>query len=382
MYLKATGSSSYTLSSTTYTAHNTNHLAAIINNTAKPLLAKLCDYTFADKVLETNAQDFFDTKANYNTYVNDTATALGHRQTAQDNINYAQPLVNQRQAELDTLNQQKATLTQQKSDLDTLKNIKAQLQTLYNRVKTILDQLQAHITSHGAITQEIANLVAQAQSLETEIANLEIVIAETEGNVLELENQVTSTSENLTVTNTSLAAAEQALLTKLSSIATVIPKDSFSRNGTILTPSSEALRYFLDGFRTGKNARIIADLPVKWMIQYYHDGTNNLSTNIYPATASVQYTVNGRAYCTDGQAMNNFTHKELVNGYLEETLTKLNTCIALLNHYPAGSSTGIENFLTALKAQIAGLQASQSTNVTIRNHVTTTNTFTKKTLLQ
>jgi hypothetical protein len=148
MYLKATGSSSYTLSSTTYTAYNTNHLAAIINNTAKPLLAKLCDYTFADKVLETNVQDFVDTKANYNTYVNDAATALGYRQTSQDNINYAQPLVNQRQTELNTLNQQQTTLTQQKSDLDTLKNTRATLQTLYNRVKTILDQLKQHITSH------------------------------------------------------------------------------------------------------------------------------------------------------------------------------------------------------------------------------------------
>lgn len=106
------------------------------------------------------------------------------------------------------------------------------------------------------------------------------------------------------------------------------------------------------------------------------------TNDIYPATASVQYLINGRAYCTEGQKMNNFAHKELVNGYLEETLTKLNTCIVLLNQYPVGSSTGIENFLSALKAQIAGLQASQSTNATIRNHVTATNNFTKETLLQ
>jgi hypothetical protein len=118
------------------------------------------------------------------------------------------------------------------------------------------------------------------------------------------------------------------------------------------------------------------------MIQYYHDGTNDLSTNIYPASASVQYTINGRAYCTNGQKMNNFAHKELVNGYFEEALTKLNTCIALLNQYPNNPSTGIENFLTALKAQIARLQVSQSTDTTIRNHVTATNTFTKKALLQ
>jgi hypothetical protein len=85
---------------------------------------------------------------------------------------------------------------------------------------------------------------------------------------------------------------------------------------------------------------------------------------------------------TDGQVINNFTHKELINGELEKTLTKLNSCIALLNQYPAGSVVGIENFLTALKAQITSLQSSQSTNTTIRNHVTATNTFTKKTLLQ
>ena len=81
--------------------------------------------------------------------------------------------MDQRQVELTALNQQKATLTQQKIDLETLKNTKAQLQTLYNRVKTILDQLQQHVASHSAITAEITNLVNQAQQLETEISQLE-----------------------------------------------------------------------------------------------------------------------------------------------------------------------------------------------------------------
>ncbi|MEI6711879.1 MAG: hypothetical protein WCK88_07030 [bacterium] len=76
MYLKPVGSSSFSQSSTTYTAYNANHLAAIITNTAKPILAKLCDYTFADKVLETDMENYLSRKTDYNAYVNDAATAF------------------------------------------------------------------------------------------------------------------------------------------------------------------------------------------------------------------------------------------------------------------------------------------------------------------
>jgi chromosome segregation ATPase len=141
---------------------------------------KLCDYTFADRVLETNAEDFVDTKADYNTYATAAATAFGNRQTAQTNINTAQPLVEQRQAELETLNAQKSTLATQKSELETLKNTKAQLQTLYTRVKSIIDQLKQHVASHGTVTQEIANLIAQAQEIQDEIATLELLIISAE----------------------------------------------------------------------------------------------------------------------------------------------------------------------------------------------------------
>ncbi len=74
----------------------------------------------------------------------------------------------------------KATLTTQKSELESLKTTKAQLQTLYTRVKTIIDQLKQHVSSHGAITQEIADLLTEAQTLENEIATLELLIISAE----------------------------------------------------------------------------------------------------------------------------------------------------------------------------------------------------------
>jgi hypothetical protein len=102
----------------------------------------------------------------------------------------------------------------------------------------------------------------------------------------------------------------------------------------------------------------------------------------YPAHWAIQYTVNGRAYRADAQRMNNFAHKELVNGYNTDAITKLNVCIAFFNQYPAGSNAWIENFLSEIKRQISQLQATTSTNTSIKSHITSVNNFTKKTLLQ
>ncbi len=74
----------------------------------------------------------------------------------------------------------RTVLIQQKSQLEALKNTKEQLQTLYTRVKTIIDQLKQHVSSHSAITQEIANLLTEAQTLEDEIIVLESWIASAE----------------------------------------------------------------------------------------------------------------------------------------------------------------------------------------------------------
>ncbi|MEI6711880.1 MAG: hypothetical protein WCK88_07035 [bacterium] len=294
-------------------------------------------------------------------------------------MNTAQPLVDQRQSELNFLNTQKSTLNQQKTDLETLKNTEAQLQILYNRVKAILDQLQQHVTSHNTITAEITNLVSQAQQLEAEIANLQVLITTTEGDKADLINQIASTSDDITIVQNSLTQTEQQLLTILQNIPNIIHQDAITRKGTILIPASQSAAYFADGYRTGYFSTTLAGLPAKWITRYEWMGAVN---DIYPAYSSIQYVINGRAYCTDAQRMNNFSHKELVNGYMNDAVTKLNTCIALLNRYPAGSSGGIENFLSSIKAQIANLQVSKSTNATIKDHVVSVNDFTKKTLLQ
>jgi hypothetical protein len=59
----------------------------------------------------------------------------------------------------------RVVLTQQKSELESLKNTKATLQTLYTRMKTIINQLQQHIISHGDATREIAHLITLAETL-------------------------------------------------------------------------------------------------------------------------------------------------------------------------------------------------------------------------
>lgn len=157
---------------------------------------------------------------------------------------------------------------------------------------------------------------------------------------------VASTSENLTITNNTLNQTEQDLLQILQDIPILRPADPITRTSTnALVPATEALKYFADGFRTGYNTKTLSGLPAKWIIRYAYDGINAESTNIYPASISVQYVINGRAYTTDGQKVNNFAHKELTNSDLEKVITQLNACIALLNQYPAGSNQGIEKFL-------------------------------------
>jgi len=76
MFIKIAGASSYSPQlSPTYTAYNTTHLNAIITTTVKPKLDKLCDYYFADKVLETEKENYQTAQSNFNTYSSDAATA-------------------------------------------------------------------------------------------------------------------------------------------------------------------------------------------------------------------------------------------------------------------------------------------------------------------
>jgi uncharacterized membrane protein YpjA len=76
MYLKPVGTSSYALSSLTYTAYNTNHLVAITANTVKPFMNKACDYAFVDRVLETNIENYQSKIGEFNNYVDQAATAF------------------------------------------------------------------------------------------------------------------------------------------------------------------------------------------------------------------------------------------------------------------------------------------------------------------
>ncbi len=242
--------------------------------------------------------------------------------------------MNQRLAEITTLNQQKATLQQQEADLETLKNIKIQLQTLYNRIKTILDQLQQHITNHSTITTEIANLVAQAQQFETEIAQLTNALLLVEGDIMTLTDQVAATSEDLTTVEQSLTQTEQSLLTLLQDSQNIRPQDPIARLNETLVPSSEAFKYFTYAYRTSQYSEKVNGLPAKWIVQY---AVTANPQDIYPAKASLQYTINGRVYRSDSVQMNNFAHKELANGYLRETIAQLNASLAVLGSYPIDS---------------------------------------------
>lgn len=178
-YIQLPTKSTYSTGAT-YTVYNRTHSIDTFNKTAKLRIEKLIQKGFVDNVLETDYENYKTQNGIINTNNPKLKTAETNRDDAETELLVTDILLSIKEDVLEMEREDRALLVQQKSDLDALKNLKAQLQTLYNRVKSILDQLKAHIASHGAITQEIANLVALAQSLEIEIANLEIVIAETE----------------------------------------------------------------------------------------------------------------------------------------------------------------------------------------------------------
>ncbi len=153
---------------------------AIVNQTVLPFNNMSCDYALADRKLETCQEQYVQLEIDRDNTRDERGYADKQRDAAQLDLHDANELAIQRNAEKDTLTTQKSDLTTQKSDLEALKNTKAQLQTLYTRVKTIIDQLKQHVSSYSAITQEIANLLTEAQTLEDEIIVLESWIASAE----------------------------------------------------------------------------------------------------------------------------------------------------------------------------------------------------------
>jgi hypothetical protein len=100
------------------------------------------------------------------------------------------------------------------------------------------------------------------------------------GDLAVFQSKIDVIKKDITIINDSHSLEEQKILTILSSITPIIPQDSFSRNGTILNPASEALKFFGDGFRTGNFSTTLGGLPAKFVTQYeWRQGVND----IYPA---------------------------------------------------------------------------------------------------
>ncbi len=164
----------------TYTVYNRDHSINTFNNTAKLKIEKLIQKGFVDNVLETDYENYKTQSSIISTNTPKLETAKTNRDDAYDNRLATELLLLGKQSLLNSEKDKKILLAQQKSQLDSLKSTKTQLQTLYNRVKTIIDQLKQHVASYSTITQAIADLLLEAQALEDEITALELLITAAE----------------------------------------------------------------------------------------------------------------------------------------------------------------------------------------------------------
>ncbi len=114
---------------------------------------------FVDYVLETDYESYATQKGIINTNTPKLNTAETNRDDAETELWMTNLLLTGKEDLIVAEQENKTVLIQQKADLETLKNTKATLESLYDRVKTILNQLQQHIASHGTITATIANLI-------------------------------------------------------------------------------------------------------------------------------------------------------------------------------------------------------------------------------
>lgn len=165
---------------TTYTVYNRNHSINTFNNTAKLRIEKLIQKGFVDNVLETDYENYKTQNGIISTNTPKLQTAETNRDDAETELFVTNLLLLGKEDLLVAEQENRAVLAQQKSQLDSLKSTKSQLQTLYNRVKTIINQLKQHIASHSTITQAIADLLVEAQTLEDEITALELLITAAE----------------------------------------------------------------------------------------------------------------------------------------------------------------------------------------------------------
>lgn len=375
IYTKAVWKSSYTLSTTTYTVYNDNHIIAVASSTVHPLAKKFCDYAYVRTILEETAANYVQAKTEYNIHLNESATAFNNRNATYSQLDTALILNTQRQNELATQQTQKNLLTQQKSELDALKALKANLQSLYNRVQTILTQLQSHVASYDQLSDEIDELLALWQTLKNQVDALTPIVAAMTEEVAVQHQKVLWTNTLINEKTEQLTAEQNELLAKIARMDIKKPRDQIS-DKNLTYP--QIAQYFSYGHRTSKGpVNLLTGFTVDSLVQYLDNGTPE---DIYPAKLFYRYTINGNVYFTDAHEINNLEHKWAMGDMQKNALIQLKLALDISN-WIGDVNQNMRLMWESIRTELGKLTTPTVTNTSLRDYYNDRNTITRDILM-